>query len=106
LSIFKSISLLPYRTVEAWFTNNELLLNADKSDVMFIGTSAGTANNVTNIVVARANRQPTDELKSLGFILASRLTFAAYALAVLGACNYYKWELRHILHLLTLVLHG
>jgi hypothetical protein len=78
------------QAVKAWFGENELLLNADKSDVMFIGTSAQlcTAKNVAGIVVAGASLQPTDELISLGVVIDSRLTFAAHALAVGKACNY------------------
>jgi hypothetical protein len=77
--------------VKAWFAENERLLNADKSDVMFIGTSAHlcTAKNVGSIVAAGASLHPTDELKSLGVVIDSRLTFAAHALAVCKACNYH-----------------
>jgi len=37
-----------------WLAQNEQLLNADKSDVMFIGTSAQPCaeNNVASVVVA------------------------------------------------------
>jgi hypothetical protein len=57
---------------------------------MFIGTSAQlcTAKNVASIVVAGASLHPTDELKSLGVVIDSRLTFAAHVLAVRKACNY------------------
>jgi hypothetical protein len=91
------------QAVKAWFSENELL-NADKSDVMFIGTSAQlcTAKNVSSIVVAGASLHPTDELKSLGVAIDSRLTFAAHALAVCKACNYHIRALQHIWHLLTL----
>jgi hypothetical protein len=52
------------QAVKAWFAENELLLNADKSDVMFIGTSAQLCapKNVASIVVAGASLHPTDEL--------------------------------------------
>ena len=92
------------QAVKAWFAENELLQNADKSDVMFIGTSAQlcTAENVASVVVAGASLHPTDELKSLGVVIDRRLTFAAHALAVRRACNYHLWVLQHIRHLLTL----
>ena len=91
------------QAVKAWFAENELLLNADKSDVMLIGTSAQlrAANGITNIAVAGASLKPTAELKSLGVIIDSRLTFAAHVSAVCKACNYHLWALRHIRHLLT-----
>ena len=58
------------QAVKAWFAENELLPNALKSDVMFVGTSTQlfAAKLVTNIVVAGANLPPTDELKSLGVL--------------------------------------
>ena len=45
------------QAVKVWFAENELLLNADKSDVMFIGTSAQlcAAKNVASVVVAGAS---------------------------------------------------
>ena len=89
--------------VKAWFAENELLLNAEKSDVMLIGTSAQlrAANGISNIAVAGASLKPTAELKLLGVILNSHLTFVAHVSAVCKACNYHLWALRHIRHLLT-----
>ena len=52
--------------------------------------------------MAGANLKPMAELKSLGVILDSRLTFDAHVSAVSKACNYHLWALRHIRHLLTL----
>lgn len=54
---------------------NELLVNADKSDFMFVGTSTQlrAAKHVTNIIVTGTNLHPTDDLESLGFIMNSRL---------------------------------
>ena len=77
------------QAVKAWFAENELLLNVDKSDVMCVGTLAQlwATKHVTNIVGAGKNLHPTDELQSLGVILDSRPTFAAHALAVPKACN-------------------
>ena len=45
------------QAVKVWFAKNELLLNADKSGVMFIGTSAQlcAAKNVASVVVAGAS---------------------------------------------------
>ena len=79
------------------------MLNADKSDVMLIGTSAQllAANHISEIVVAGANLKPVAAIKSLGVTLDSRLTFTAHVTAVCKACNYHIWALRHIRHLLT-----
>jgi len=54
------------------------------------------------MAVAGDNLHPTDELKSLGGILDSSLTFAAHASAMRKACNNLIWALRHKHHLLTL----
>jgi len=79
------------------------MLNADKSDVMLIGTSAQlrAVDHISEIVVAGANLKPVAVIKSLRVILDSRLSFAAHVTAVCKACNYHIWDLRHILHLLT-----
>ena len=90
--------------VKAWFLENDLLLNADKSDVMFIGTSAqlSASSSLSSVAVAGENLVPTSELKSLGVVLDNRLTFNAHVTAVCRACNYHIWALRHIRHLLPL----
>ena len=91
------------QAVRGWFAVNNLMLNADKSDVMLIGTSAQllAANHISEIVVAGANLKPVAAIKSLGVTLDSRLTFTAHVTAVCKACNYHIWALRHIRHLLT-----
>ena len=86
------------QSVKVWFAENELLLNADKSDVMFIGTSAQlcAAKNVASVVVAGASLHPTDEMKSLGVVIDSRLTLqlmrlqcAERAIIIYGLCGIY-----------------
>jgi len=56
------------------------MLNADKMDVMLIGTSGQlhAADHISEIVVAAANLKPVAVIKSLGVILNSCLTFAAH----------------------------
>ena len=56
--------------VKAWFAENELLLNADKSDAMLIGTLV-QMRAAKNITVAGATLKPTAKLKSLGVLLDS-----------------------------------
>jgi len=89
--------------VKGWFAVNNLMLNTDKSDVMLIETSAQlrAADHISEIVVAGTDLKTVAVIKSLGFILDSRLTFAAHVTAVCKACNYHIWALRHIRHLLT-----
>jgi hypothetical protein len=92
------------KAVKRWFAVNDLLLNADKSDFMFIGTSAQLAAAPVNddVTVAGVSLPVSNEIKSLGVILDSRLTFNAHATAVCKAINYHIWALRHIRRLLPL----
>jgi len=91
------------QSVKRQFAVNNLMSNADKSDLILIGTSAKlrAADHISEIVVAGANLNPVAVIKSLGVILDSRLTCAAHVAAVCKACNYHIWALRHIRHLLT-----
>jgi len=70
-------------------TNQNLVLNTDKSDVILIGTSAQSraADHISEIVVAGANLKPVAVINSLGVILDSRLSCAAHVTAVCKACN-------------------
>jgi len=63
------------------------MLNANKSDVMLIGTSAQlhAADHISEIVVAIANLKPEAVIKSLGVILDSRLAFAVLLMLQLCA---------------------
>jgi len=70
------------------------MLNADKSEVMLVGTSAQLRKidetqsvKVTNIMLPTVN-----QLKSLGVIVDSQLTFMSYVNAVTKASNYHIWS--------------
>jgi len=58
------------RDVKRWFAENDILLNADKSEVMMIGTAAQlhAASTVNTVTVADANLTLSSKLKSLGVI--------------------------------------
>ena len=94
------------RDVKRWFAENDLLLNADKSEVMMIGTSAQlrAASTVNTVAVADANL--SSKLKSLGVIFDSRLAFDAHVAVVCKTCNYHIWALRHIRRLRTTTRRG
>jgi len=85
-----------------WFVENDLLLNADKSEVMMIGTPAQlrAASTVNTVAVADANLTLLSKLKSLGVILGSRLSFDAHVAMVCKTYNYHILALRHIWRLL------
>ena len=70
---------------------NHLLLNADKSEVIMIGTLAQlrAASTVNAVAVTDANLMLSSKLKSLGVILDSRLSFDAHVAMVCKTCNYH-----------------
>ena len=70
-----------------------------------VGTTAqinAASAVVTSVNVAGACLSVSTELKSLGVVIDSRLTFDPHVRAVCKACNYHIWALRHIRHLLPL----
>ena len=89
--------------VKRWFLENDLLLNADKSEVMFVGTSAQLqkTDHIRSVNVADAVLPVSKKMKSLGVVLDSHLNFSDHVNMVAKACNYHIWALRHIRHLLT-----
>ena len=76
--------------MQQWFAINELLLNPDKSEVIFLGTSAQlkAANAVKTVIVAGSSLPLAVEVKSLGVIIDNRLSFDSHVTAVCRACNY------------------
>jgi Reverse transcriptase (RNA-dependent DNA polymerase) len=86
--------------VKLWFAQNHLLLNADKSELMFIGTSA-QLSAVESVKVAGAKLPVSTKIKSLGVIIDSRLSFDSQVNDIAHACNYHIWALRHICRLVT-----
>jgi len=94
------------------------MLNADMSEVMLVGFGAQYADmsevmlvgfgpqlrkiDKTKYVKVTDVALPTvNQLKSLGVIVDSQLTFKAHVNAVAKACNYLIWSFRHIQHILT-----
>jgi len=86
-----------HRTVEArdvkcWFAENDLLLNADKSEVMMIGTPTQLrlAENIGIVTVDETSLTLSTQVKSLGVIFDPKLSFDS------RVCNYLIWALQHI----------
>ena len=90
------------QAVKHWFADSDLLLNADKSEVMLVGTSSQlkAALSVNTVTVAGVSLPVSTAIKSLGVIIDSRLTFDDHAIC--KACKFHAWALRHIRHYLTL----
>ena len=92
------------QAVKHWFADNDLLLNADKSEAMLVGSSSQlkAASNVNTVSVAGVSLPVSVEIKSLGVVIDNKLTFDTHVRAICKACNYHTWALRHIRHYLPL----
>jgi hypothetical protein len=92
------------QAVKHWFADNNLLLNAAKSEAMLVGSSSQlkAASSVNTVSVAGVNLPVSSEIKSLSVVIDSKLTFDTHVKAVCRACNYHTWALRHIRRYLPL----
>jgi hypothetical protein len=74
------------------------MLNADKSEVMLVGTSAQLRkiDETQTVKVAGVVLPIVNKLKSLGVIVDCQLSFKLHVNAIAKACNYHIWALRHI----------
>ena len=90
--------------VHDWYLANNLLLNADKSDVIVLGTAnqlrQAAAASVDLVEVAAVTLPVALTLKSLGVILDQRLTLNDHATAVAKSYNYHARVIKHVSHLL------
>jgi len=77
--------------VRLWFLHNRLQLNADKSEVVILGTGyqLRATVNITAVEVAGSNLIVSNLLKSLGVIIEFRLRVDCHANNVARACNYH-----------------
>ena len=89
--------------LKLWFLRNDLQLNADKSEVVMLGTAhqLRSAAAISTIDVAGSTLRVAPKLKSLGVTLDSHLRFDSHVRDVARACNYHTRALRHVRGLLT-----
>ena len=80
--------------VRDWYLSNNLLLNADKSQAIVLGTTnqLRSTTSIDSVEVAGVALPVATTLKSLGVILDRRLTFNEHATAVVKSCNYIMLE--------------
>jgi len=71
--------------VKHWYLLNGLQLNADKSEVMFVGTAyqLPAASAIKAISVTGSSLSLTNKIKTLGVVLDSRLTFESLVSSVI-----------------------
>jgi len=84
--------------VRLWFLRNDIQLNADKSEVVVIGTAPQlrSAANIREVEVAGSRVQVAPKLKSFGVTIDSHLRFDCHVKEVARACNYHARALRHV----------
>ena len=72
-----------------WYLSNNLLLNADKSQAIVLGTAnqLRSATSIDSVEVAGVALPVATKLKSLGVILDQRLTFNEHATAVVKSSD-------------------
>lgn len=85
------------KAVSNWFMLNDLLLNSDKSEAVFIGTRL-QVNKMCNEVVTVADSviNPAAHLKLLGVTIDSTLTFNDHVADVCRSAFYHVKALKHI----------
>ena len=84
--------------MKRWFLENDLLVNADKSEVMLVGTAVQLRkmDHIRTVNVADALLPVSEKVESLGVILDNQLKFGGHVNSVAKACNYQIWALRRI----------
>ena len=89
--------------VREWYLTNNLLLNADKSQAIVLGTAnqLRSASTIDSVEVAGTVLSVETTLKSLGVTFDQRLTFNDHVTAVSKSCNYHTQAIRHVRHLRT-----
>ena len=85
-------------SLQTWFWHNNLLLNPDKSDVIFFGTHQRlrSSNLPSSIQIAGNAIHVSSAVKILGVKLDQRLTYRDHVNEVVRACNYHLRALRRI----------
>ena len=80
------------------FWSSGLLLNPDKSSVMFFGTSARLRRSdlPKTVDIAMANLTVSEKLRILGVTLDGSLTMDGHVSETVKSCNYHLQALRHL----------
>ena len=84
--------------VRTWFLHNDLLLNADKSDVMLIETRQQLLNSKldNSFDIAGCSLDAKDGIKISGVTIKSELNLRNHANFLCRTCNYHIRALKHI----------
>ena len=98
LPLFSSVSVL-----QKCFSQNALLLNSNKSEVIYFGTRQRLRVSVLpeSVTIAGRSITTTDKLKILGVVLDCSLSFDQHVLNTVRNCNFHLRALHHIRSSLT-----
>ena len=85
------------------FSQNALLLNSNKSEVIYFGTRQHLRVSVLpeSVTIAVSTITTTDKLKILGVVSDSLLSFDQHVLNTVRNCNFHLRALHHIRSSLT-----
>ena len=104
-SFFTSIHQLEEElsALHVWFSLNGLALNPDKSDAVLLGTWQRQRNlpSLQSVDVAGCVVLLSSQIKILGVMLDSHLTFDKHVVNICKACSIHIRSLRHIRPCLT-----
>ena len=79
-----------------WFSNNHLMLNPNKSEVMFVGSPIllSKSNLPTEVIFDGTTLSVMSKLKILGVTLDSRLNFTHFVSQIIQASNFHLHAIR------------
>jgi len=84
------------KDLQYWFWQNNLLLNPEKSKVIYLGTRQRRCDLPSKTCVAGCDITSSDTVKTLGVTLDSTLSFQTHDNNVVRSCNFHLCALRHI----------
>jgi len=84
------------KDLQYWFWQNNLLLNPDESEVVYLGTRQRLCDLPSKICVAGCDITSSDTVKILGVTLDSTLSFHTHVNNVVRSRNFHLRALCHI----------
>ena len=86
-----------------WMSSNRLRLNASKTEILWLGSSRQLARTAlpSSIVIDNCNVPLADEVKCLGVMIDSALTFSKHVSSLVRTCYFQLRQLRSIRKSLT-----
>ena len=83
--------------IESWMGSNRLKLNADKTQVIWVGTRQQLDKiHITELQLQSANVQFADTVSDLGVVVDSQLNMSAHVAAVSRSCLFQLRQLRAV----------